>query len=300
MTEWGRRLPNGKEITALGFGCSSIWAREAYGDQRALSLLSALAEEGLNHLDTAPSYGDGVGESRLGMFMNGRDLSRFVISTKVGTNLINGSKVRGFKKQLIESSFEASLRRLGLDHVDILYLHGPSIEDLNDDVFLFFEEQKSKGRITYSGANTFDSATLEAIADTPIDAVMLQFNVGDFRNASQIDLLHDAGKIVISGTAMARAKFSTTAFLPKDKVALWYLLRMLRNEPLGLISGANLARRLRSTGKSPTEAAIQFATGHPKILSNLFGTSNIDHARANARAGHGSLTAAQWNNLYKR
>lgn len=300
MTEWRRRLPNGKEITSLGFGCSSIWAKEAFGDQQALSLLTVLAEEGLNHLDTAPSYGDGVGETRLGMFMNRRDVSQFVISTKVGTNLINGSKVRSFKKQLLEISFEASLRRFGLDHVDILYLHGPSIEDLNDDVFLFFEEQKRKGRITYSGANTFEPATLEAIADTPIDAVMLQFNVGDLNNASQIELLHEAGKIIISGTAMARGRFSTKTFFPKDKVALWYLLRMLRDEPLGLISGTNLARRLRSTGKSPAEAAIQFATGHPKILSHLFGTSNIDHARANVRAGHGSLTAAQWDNLYKR
>src|SRR5690606_12978241 len=134
-----------------------------------------------------------------------------------------------------------SLRRLGRDHVDILYLHGPSIADFNDDVFAFLADLKARGFASYVGANTFDPATLDAVADTPIDAVMLQYNVGDFRNAEQIDRLHAAGKIVISGTALARAKFDLSTFVPRDRASLWYLLRMLRREPSFLWTGYRLA-----------------------------------------------------------
>jgi len=292
LAGWHRALPNGKHISALGFGCASIWSKPEFADSEALAILEALMDEGINHFDTSPSYGVGCGERRLGAFLAGRDVSSLVISTKVGTNLINGNIVRGFTADLMERSFADSLERLGLDKVDILYLHGPRKEDIRPEspVFDFFDRQKRLGRITYSGVNSFDPALLDLVAELPIDAVMLQYNVGDFRNAAQVVRLHAAGKVVMSGTVLARAKFDFSTFIPKDRRAFWYLLRMMRNEPLFVWNGLKLARRLAATGKDPVEAAIQFAVSHPQILSHLFGTSKIGHARANARAGHGRLT----------
>lgn len=291
---WIRHLPNGKPISALGFGCASLWAKPEYDDGQALAILAALVEEGVNHFDTSPSYGAGCGERRLGAFLRGRDVSALVISTKVGTNLIDGAIVRGFTTDLMERSFADSLDRLGLDRVDILYLHGPAASDLapGSPVVDFLERQKSLGRADYSGVNSFDPAVLDRVAGLPIDAVMLQYNVGDFRNAEQAARLHEAGKIVMSGTVLARAKFDLATFMPKDRSSLWYLLRMLRNEPTFLWNGIKLARRLAATGKDPVEAAIQFATANPQILSHLFGTTKIEHARANARAGHGTMDPA--------
>src|SRR5690606_21169633 len=185
MPGWLRTLPNGKPISSLGFGCSSVWASPSFDESRSQELLAALVEEGVNHFDTSPSYG--VAERRLGRFLRGKDGSSLVVSTKVGTNLVGGRIVRSFDPAIMEASFHDSLRRLGRDHVDILYLHGPSIADFNDDVFAFLADLKARGFASYVGANTFDPATLDAVADTPIDAVMLQYNVGDFRNAEQID-----------------------------------------------------------------------------------------------------------------
>lgn len=289
--DWLRTLPSGKPISALGFGCASLWAKPEYDDGQALAILEALVEEGVNHFDTSPSYGAGHGERRLGQFLRGRDVSSLVISTKVGTNLVEGAVVRGFTTELMERSFADSLDRLGLDKVDILYLHGPAASDLalGGPVFDFLERQKSLGRAVYSGINSFEPALLDRVVDMPIDAVMLQYNVGDFRNAEQAARLHDAGKIVISGTVLARAKFDLATFIPRDRNSLWYLLRMLRNEPRFLFNGIRLARRLAATGKDPVEAAIQFATANPHILSHLFGTTKVAHARANARAGHGAI-----------
>lgn len=296
-TGWMRSLPNGKRISALGFGCSSVWASPDYDEARAQDLLEVLVAEGVNHFDTSPSYGLGIGERRLGAFLAGRDRSGLVISTKVGSNLVDGELKRSFSPELMEESFVRSLDRLGIEHVDILYLHGPSVDDLGAPVFDFFERQKVAGRITYSGVNSFDCSVLGKLAETPIDAAMLQYNVGDFRNLAQLEALARAGKVVISGTAMARAKYDLRTFMPSDRTKLWYLLRLLRSEPAALWTGWRLARRMARTGRSPHQAAIQFVTGQPLIVSSLFGTSSVSHARANAEAGHGMLDPAAWQKL---
>ncbi|PKB25050.1 D-threo-aldose 1-dehydrogenase [Novosphingobium kunmingense] len=294
---WIRHLPCGKPISALGFGCSSLWAKPGFEEALAAEILDVLAAEGVNHFDTGPSYGAGLGESRLGRWLSGRDAADFVITTKVGTNLIDGRIVRGFDPVLLESSFAASLARLGLDRVDVLYLHGPARIDLNPGVFAWFERQKAAGRIGLSGINSFDNAVLAAAADTPVDVIMLQHNVADFRNAAAMERLVAAGKTVMSGTALARGRFDTSSFRPTSRSGLWYLLRALRDDPWFAFKAKALAKRLESTGKPAPEAALQYLTGHPLVLSSLFGTSRPDHARANARAGHGQLSNPRWTAL---
>lgn len=290
---WMRHLPDGKPISGLGFGCSSAWAKPSFDKEEAQAILVALIEEGVNHFDTSPSYGEGMGEERLGRFLSSRDPSSLVISTKVGTNLVDGQIIRGFTRDIMERSFAASLARLGVGRVDILYLHGPSVEDLapGSEVHAFFADQKARGTIGYSGVNSFDPAVLDAVVMTDIDAVMLQYNVDDFRNAAQLGRLYEAGKMIFSGTVLSRAKFDLSAFVPRNRTSLWYLLRMIRSDPLFAWNGLRLKRRLEATGLPPATAAIRFATDDERILSSLFGTSRQVHARANARAGHGSLPA---------
>ena len=290
---WLRHLPNGKAISALGFGCSSMWAKPGFDAAQAQSVLATSLAEGVNHFDTSPSYGAGHGEARLAAFLRDRDPKPLVLSTKVGSNLIDGGVFRGFGGDLIRRSFDASLARLGLDHVDILYLHGPSEADLSDTVLRFFEEQKAAGRISYAGVNSFDAPVLARCAALPIDAVMLQYNVGDFRLAESMRLLHASGRIVISGTALARAQFDWRTFVPRDAASAWYLARMLRHDPRFLQKGRRLAQRLAKIDDLPHATAIRFVVGEPQILSNLFGTTKADHAAANARAGHRPLGPAE-------
>ena len=294
---WFRHLPNGKPISALGFGCASVFARPFFDEAEAQAILAAAVEEGVNHFDTGPSYGPAHGERRLGIFLKGRDPSKLVVATKVGSNVLDGQVVRSFTSELMERSLNESMKRLCVDHVDFLYLHGPQISDLSDEVFAFFDRMKAAGRISYSAVNSFDPPVLDAVAALPIDAVMLQYNATDLSAEPQIDRLHEAGKIVMSGTALGRAKFALSTFLPRNRAHAWYMARMLRYRPDFLWRGPGLARRLSATGKPAVEAALQFVTGHPKILSNLFGTSSVRHMVENARAGHGALTKEQWESL---
>jgi D-threo-aldose 1-dehydrogenase len=284
--QWLRPLPNGKLVSALGFGCSSLWAKPEFGEVDAQAILRSAVADGINHFDTSPSYGLGTGEQRLGRFLAEHGRDGLVISTKVGNNVFDDKVRHGFSRELMVRSFDASLKRLGVDRVDLLYLHGPSLAELdNPDVVQFFEAQKQAGRITYAGVESQSAEVIARVADTPFDAVMAHFNVAQKALADDIRRLCNAGKIVMSGTTLAQMKFDIRRFLPTNRHALWYLLRMAKNDPLFWWRAPALARQLRASGKTPRQAAIEFVVTHPHITSGLFGSANAEHVAANARTG---------------
>lgn len=288
-----RILPNGKAISSLGFGCSSIWSKPQFPQSEAMAILEAAVANGINHFDTAPSYADG--EVRLGAFLAAREVGEFVVSTKVGTEF--GTHARSFDPARMRTSFEGSLARLGLERIDILYLHGPSEADLTPEVFAFLAELKRAGRISYSGVNSFDPEVLSALIDSPIDVVMLQFSIDDRSSAGVLERLHAAGKVIFAGTVLGQGIFDWKTFLPRDRTGLWYLLRALKKDPLFPIRGRRLARRLQRTGLAPYEAAIRFAVSNPLITSSLFGTSKVGNMVANAIAGQRPLEPSQMAQL---
>jgi D-threo-aldose 1-dehydrogenase len=284
-----RCLPNGKAISVLGFGCSSAWSKSSFPADRAAEMLKQAVAEGINHFDTAPSYAEG--ETRLGMFLKGRDPSSLVISTKVGTE--HGDHKRSFDSERMRASFENSLARLGVPSIDILYLHGPKVENLTPDVFNFFSTLKAEGRISYSGVNSFDPTVVAASILTPIDAIMLQYSIADRTFDSLIKQVVGSGKIVIAGTILGQSIFDLSKFIPRDRKSLWYLMRAIRNDPLFVFKGRRLSKRLTRLGLDPHEAAVRFAVSNLLITSNLFGTSNPRNLVANARAGRNRLSNAQ-------
>lgn len=284
-----RLLPDGSPISALGFGCSSRWSQPSFPEDAALAILDAAVANGITHFDTAPSYA--LGEARLGRFLRQNGTNGLVISTKVGTEA--GDHRRSFDPERMRRSFEASLTRLGVPRVDILYLHGPAASDLNAATFGFFDALKAAGKIRYSGVNSFDPAVVEACVATPIDAVMLQYSVADRRFDRSIDRLAAAGKIVIAGTILAQGIFDLRTFVPRDRASLWYLLRAAKNDPLFIWRGRALARKLRRTGLGAHEAAVRFAVSNPAITSSLFGTRSEGHLIANARAARQIMAPEQ-------
>jgi D-threo-aldose 1-dehydrogenase len=295
--DWMRRLPNGKPISALGFGCSSLWAKPGFGEERAQDVLEAARDGGINHFDTAPSYGAGHGERRLGAFLARHGAEDFVVSTKIGGNLIDGQVVRSFDLATVRKSFEGSLQRLGVERVDMLYLHGPQEAELTDELLRFLEDEKARGRIGYSGMESGNLALFRRMPGTPLDVAMLHYNAVDQSAEPLIQALVAAGKTIVSGTSLAQAKFAFGTFVPRGRNSLWYALRMAKNDPFFWLRGPGAARRLKQLRPSAAAAAIGFVTAHPLITSGLFGSSSPDHVAANAEAGHHPLTPAERQTL---
>lgn len=290
-----RPLPDGRFISAASFGCSSMWAKPAFDRAEALRLLEVGVEAGLNYLDTGPSYASGEGEARLGAFLTQHGASNLIVSTKVGSNFdAQRALTRSFAVADMERSLTDSLRRLGLQRVDILYLHGPSLNDLNDDVLRFLENEKQRGRIVWSGVNSFDMDVVTACVDLPVDAVMIQYNIADLRAEPLLRAFHERRKIVVSATAMARAVYSPSTFVPRNRASLWYLLRALKSDPLFLVKGHRLSRRIQQAGfTSGSDAAMRFVAGNPLIHSAAFGTTQAAHMKANIESARHPMSEAQ-------
>lgn len=275
-----RKAIGGKPLSPLGLGVSSLMAQPGFDEGRALAIIEAAADGGINHFDTAPSYGHG--EERLGRFLKSRDRASLVITSKVGTERsTDGGRVRSFDPVRMRASLDGTLARLGIAQLDVLYLHGPSEQDLGDDVIAFFEEEKARGRILNVGVNSFDASVIAACVERAIDVVMLQYGLLDRQVEPLVDRLNATGKTVISGTILGQAAFRPATWLPRNRHSLWYLLRLLKNDPF---FARWALRPPRFEGKEGIEAALAFTLSRPGIASGLFGTTNPEHASANAAA----------------
>ena len=137
-----RRLGRtGVEVSALSLGTAPLGGMFAHvpPDQATALVRGALAA-GLSYIDTAPQYGHGVAERRVGEALAGVDRAAYVLSTKVGRLVVErreggdtgifadappSDMVFDFSRDGVLRSFAASLERLGLDRVDVLYVHDP-------------------------------------------------------------------------------------------------------------------------------------------------------------------------------
>ena len=131
------------DVTALGFGCGPLGGHvgRPVDDATAEATLEAAWEAGVRYFDTAPWYGLGMSEHRVGRMLRGRPRDSFVVSTKVGRVVARPPRPRDYtpktfwssalpfdwhfdyRRDAVLRSFEDSLQRMGLNRVDILLVH---------------------------------------------------------------------------------------------------------------------------------------------------------------------------------
>ncbi len=159
-------------LSVLGFGCGAVgglMVRGAPADQERAVARAVAA--GVTYFDTAPSYGDGESERNLG-----RVLARLRPHVVIGTKVRLGDSDRPRISEAIAASLEASLRRLGRDHVDLFQLHNPviigdapdavSARMLLDEVVPAFERLRDQGKTRFFGITAVgETAALQEVVD---------------------------------------------------------------------------------------------------------------------------------------
>ena len=188
-------LPDLERLMPLGLGTAGIGNhRVARTDAEAMALLQAAWDGGVRHFDTAPHYGLGLAEERLGRFLADKPRDSYVISTKVGRVLephpnprrllddegfvVPADSVRrwDFSPAGVRRSLDGSLARLGLDRVDIAYLHDPERWDLStalDEGLGALADLKARRYVGAVGVASMDIAALATATErTDVDVVM--------------------------------------------------------------------------------------------------------------------------------
>ena len=288
----------GLSVSILTFGCGAVgglMTRGASADQER-AVARALAA-GINHFDTAPSYGDGASEENLGRVLK-RLKPDVVVSTKV--RLAAGD--RGRIAEAVAASMAASLRRLGRDHVDLFQFHNAigakrdgatfSADEMLGDVAPALAQMRQQGKTRHIGFTAIgETAALHRVTGSgAFDAAQVPYNALNPSAGAALPANYPAQDY---GDLLDRAMESGVGTIGIRVLAGGALSGREERHPLGLAavepigSGASYAadaaraRRLapmvsEGHAASLTEMAMRFAIAHPALTTTEIGLATID------------------------
>lgn len=276
----------GIQMTALGFGCASVWGKSLITDRQASDLFEQAYRLGIRYFDTGYSYG--LAEGRIGRILKESSLVRreeLVISTKFGTKVENGRYFHDFTPQWVFPSVEQSLRTMGIDRVELVMVHGPQIRDLTPEYLREIHRLKDAGLAKAVGVNTFDTDVLEYIRDSQcVDFVMPDYNIMRQDREALLQQLHDRGIGIIAGAPLAESLYSNRVFQIRKAKDLWYLARALAHHRGKILQGQKYRFVNNVPGLTGSQVVLRYVLDNPNVTTAVFGCTTPAHLADNARA----------------
>lgn len=305
------RLRTGVEISRLSLGTAAIGGLyTSVSDDDCTETILTAVDNGINFIDTAPHYGKGTSERRIGRALAGRDRSTFVISTKIGRLLVPSTtdiddffmdadntveRKFDFSASGVRQSLEGSLERLGMDSVEILFIHDP---DENADAAIIeafpeLERMRSEGIIKAIGIGMNQSETpTRVIKETDIDMVLIAGRYSLLDQGALLELLPTALKhnvdiiaagVFNSGILANPVKGATFDYVPASDELLAKAVRIRE-----VLDGHQV---------SLTSAALQFPLRHPAVKSVLVGCRSVVEVERNIEAFNSPIENKVWDDL---
>ena len=304
------------ELPRLGFGAAQLGNlyRET-SDEEADGAVSAAWEAGIRYFDTAPHYGIGTSERRLGERLAGYPREEYLVSTKVGRLLLPGPgtgddmdnafavpdhHVRewDYSEAGVRRSHAESLERLGLDRVDILFAHDPE-EGPTDQAFAeglpALARMREEGLVSAVGVGSKDAAVLlRAVRTGLIDLIMLSGRYTLLEQTGADELLeacleHGVGIVAVSvfnSGLLAQHQVPDTATYEYTQA------------PAALLERAReLAGIAEKHGATLPDLAVQFPLRHPAVRSVVLGMRTAAQVRSNAERMGAPIPEAAWEDV---
>ena len=305
------RLRTRVEISRLSLGTAAIGGLyTSVSDEDCTETILTAVDNGINFIDTAPHYGKGTSERRIGRALAGRDRSTFVISTKIGRLLVPSTtdiddffmdadntveRKFDFSASGVRQSLEGSLERLGMDSVEVLFIHDP---DENADAAIIeaypeLERMRSEGIIKAIGVGMNQCETpTRVIKETDIDMVLIAGRYSLLDQRALIELLPTAVErnvdiiaagVFNSGILANPVKGATYDYVPASDELLAKALRIRE-----VLDGHQV---------SLTSAALQFPLRHPAVKSVLVGCRSAAEVKTNIDAFNLPIENKVWDDL---
>lgn len=304
------------ELPALGFGAAQLGnLYRVTTDEEAAGAVAAAWEGGIRYFDTAPHYGIGTSERRLGALLAPYPREEYLLSTKVGRLLRPGpgtgddmdhafavpdDHVRewDFSEAGVRRSHEESLARLGLERVDVLLAHDPE-EGPTEQAFAeglpALAAMREEGLVRAVGVGSKDADVLtRAVRTGLIDLVMLSGRYTLLEQASSRELLAECaargvGVIAVSvfnSGLLAQHRVPEDAHYEYDQAPAELLARARELAALAERHGATLP-----------DLAVQYPLRHPAVRSVALGMRTAAQVRSNVERMTTRIPEAAWEDV---
>jgi aryl-alcohol dehydrogenase-like predicted oxidoreductase len=277
----------GLHITQLGFGGAAIHGAltgsTRINDKQAEQLLNSVLDSGINFIDTAPDYG--VSEDLIGNFISHRR-DEFYLATKCGChNTTEGTALEPghcWSGEQFHHNINESLRRLKTDYVDLIQMHNPTVEEVEQNNLIeVLQEIKASGKTRFIGVSSTAPHLVPFIESGVFDTFQIPYTLLDRVHEKMISDAAKTGAGIIIRGGIPEA-FAQRA---KQWRAMWERAQL--NELLGDMSSYQFV--------------LRFTLTHPDCHTKVMGTTSIDHLQSNiAAALEGPLPKDVYDEVLKR
>lgn len=306
-----RRLGHrGPEFSTIGFGAWEAGKGADWGtpppDEQILESIRTTLDAGINWIDTAEIYGGGTSEDLVGRAVTGRR-HEVLLATKVAPE----PEGTGFRPEQVAEACRGSLRRLGVEHIDLYQLHWRDDGVPVEETWGAMDALVDQGLVRWLGVSNFDRELIErCLAIRHVDSLQQEFSMLVRQHAELIAWCGERGVGVVTYGPLAYGLLTgaidmETSFAPGDfrsgddeddtEVYDELFAPAPRRRALDLVEGLSaIAERL---GCSVAQLALAWNVHQPGVTSAIAGSRDPAHVRANAEAGDLGLDDATLGEL---
>lgn len=294
----------GVQVGSLALGAMNFGRIGRTTQDEATAIVDAALEGGINLVDTADMYGDGESEEMVGKAIAGRR-DDIVLATKAGLPMGEDPNHRGSSRRWLATELDNSLRRLGVDHVDLYQIHRWDPETADEETLSALTDLQRAGKIRYFGSSTFPAHRVvqvqwaarehrlsRYVTEQPSYSILQR---GVEAHVLPVTEEYGLGVLVwsplasgwLSGAVRAGREITTSrsAVMPQR-----FDLSVPSNRAR-LDAVERLAKVADGAGLTLIQLALGFVTAHPAVTSALIGPRTPDHLRAQLAAADTVLSA---------
>lgn len=299
----------------LGLGCAQLGGVfRPLSDDEAHDVVTAAWDNGIRYFDTAPHYGLGLSEQRLGAALSGRPRDEYIVSTKVGRlirpRVGRHTDVRGhhserydrvwdFSRDGVLRSLEESLERLGLDRVDVLLIH--DVGERYGEALLYavpaLIELRDQGVIGSIGAGDGNAHTLTRFAaEADIDVVLEAGRYTLLDRVAERSLLPTCAE---HGVDVIAAGVFNTGLLATPDPQPGAKFEYIDADAPSIATARAMAEVCASHGVELPSAALQFPLRNASVTRVVVGAETPEQIAQAANRLLAPIPPALWDDLFK-
>jgi voltage-dependent potassium channel beta subunit len=294
-----RHLGNtGLLVSEISLG-SWLTYGNAVADETALKTMDRAYDLGVNFFDTANVYNHGEAEKVVGKVLSRHDRGSYVLATKVFFPMSDRPNDGGLSRKHVIESANASLKRLGLDYVDILYCHRYDADTPVEETLRAFDDLIRQGKVLYAGISEWSAAQIEEAARISDRFLLNHFVVNQpmynmlnrkiEAEVIQVSQRNGIGQVVFSPLAegILTGKYKNLTDMPggsraSDGKANYFIKSKLTQKALDTVG--KLKTVADELGIPMSRLALAWILRQPNVASALVGASRPEQMEENVKA----------------